>query len=367
MIPIGLIKKNFCIALLISIVAYLSLTPLGNVFVLGDRNRYLASQPSSYSLFDRTALTDSIFSLSPIVEPLLLFANIYFCLKLCSALTLVFSLSKIQKVLLYIACFLPFRLLFRSYASKELLFSLAAEILIILLVTRPVTIWRQNLSFNIKILPSILALAIISILLLCLLLRPFYAILLFMPILASVPIYRASRVSRKRFLAAAVVLSVFILILLLYTPGSYETLVSFMTAYFLVDGASASSTRIGYQFPSGITEFILVFLRSSFQSLIGPTYDEIMARPFLVLVSLEGLILTGLFLWILSNMYLSPNMKIMSAPLSSAIALALLYLLFVFYIFSSINYMGGIRYQSASMPIILYLYSLSCGIKNRVV
>ena len=82
------------------------------------------------------------------------------------------------------------------------------------------------------------------------------------------------------------------------------------------------------------------------------------------MIFLEGVFFVYFFGLILGGLISPARLRILSSRVFVIILLSLLYILFVYYIFSAINFMGGIRFQSCSIPILLYIYSFSASVYN---
>jgi|694.fasta_scaffold23590_3 hypothetical protein len=359
------ISKSTLAGVSIGLILWLSVLLLGGIFQLADRSRYLAGGSISDFHFDRTSFADLIFGLSPVVEPVFVCINILLLLALCRKLILVYSLHKSQVLILYAIGFAPFRLLFRSYASKELLFSITTASIIIYFLSRSILVVKSSNKLGVyrsstfHVVPLLLILFLVSAVI-----RPFYAVLLLIPSILLLPSGFISSHSRKLLLLAIALLGSISLFFIIYHPYFYELLINMMHGYFLIDGRDASSTRLDYILPASSSEFLVSFIASIHQSLLGPFVHEVFQRPHLIFVYAEGLFFVFVFLLMIRNTFSFKSGVYLSSRLSSVLLISLLYLLFVFYIFSAINYMGGIRFQSSSVPILLLLYSLSCSILN---
>lgn len=341
--------------------------------VLSDRNRYVSADIGSLTGFDRTSLADFVFGLSPFVEPILSFLNILLLLLLCKILSRSFRLIACQRYLLYITAFLPFRLLLRSFASKELLFSLASEIFLITILSSTslfsASVHRGDSLFvahdQHRSSPLFDCALLIATFFLCLLIRPFYAVILLIPFLLSSPFISLSLRLRRSIVLVAVLLAASALVYTFFALNYFQAIVTLMENYFLIDGANSTSLRAYYVSPSTPLDFIFQFASSFPMSLLGPSLSDIRARPFLIFLFLEGAFLILLIVSGFLNLFYLRTLKLLSARLSLTLFLVTLYILFVFYIFSAINFMGGIRFQSSMTPLLLYLYACTCSLRSK--
>jgi hypothetical protein len=367
------LSKDFLLASTIAAPLLIFVSLAAGQLVLSDRNRYVSAEISSLTGFDRTSLVDFVFGLSPFVEPILSFFNIFLLLLLCRLLSRSFRLIPRQRYLLYITAFLPFRLLFRSYASKELLFSLASEIFLITILSSA-SLFSGSVRRDTSIFPAHVQhrgnplfdyALLISTFLLCLLIRPFYAVILPIPFLLSSSSVSLSLRLRKSIVLAAVVLAASGLLYTFFALNYFHAIVALMENYFLIDGANSTSLRAHYASPSAPLDFIFQFASSFPMSLLGPSPSDIRARPFLIFLFLEGAFLILLMVSGFFNLFVLRTQRLLSAHLSLALALLSFYILFVFYIFSAINFMGGIRYQACMTPLLLYLYAYTCSLRSK--
>ena len=361
------LRKRYAIGIFVATALWLVVVYLSNLLQLSDRSRYLlGSSQSSISLFNRTQLTEFVFGFSSLVEPFLVVISILLLISLCRRLIYFFQLLGRQQFILYLAAFAPFRLLFRSYASKELLFTLACETLLIYLLSSHFI--QGRISFSLRFNPRRLIYSLLVpalSLLACFLLRPFYAIILFVPFMISLSFRYVSPRALRNLLIIFLLCGLLLLFILLFSPN-YHFLASFMNDYFLIDGANANSTRLSYEIPDNGLSFILAFFSSLFQPLIGPYLSEVIERPLLLLIFLEGVFFVYFFGLILGGLLSPARLRILSSRVFVILLLSLLYILFVYYIFSIFNFMGGIRFQSCSIPILLYIYAFSASIYNSI-
>ena len=365
------LSKDILIASTVATLFLVFVNLAAGQLVLSDRNRYVTADITSLSGFDRTSLADFVFGLSPLVEPILSFLNILLLLLLCKLLSRSFGLLACQRYLLYATAFLPFRLLFRSFASKELLFSLASEIFLITILSSASlsfgSVRRVNFLLPAHVqnrsLPLVYYMLLISAFLLCLLLRPFYAVILLIPFLLSSSFISLSLRLRRSIVLAAVLLAASALLYTFFALNYFDDIVSLMESYFLIDGANSTSLRAHYVSPSTPLDFIFQFASSFPMFLLGPSLPDILSRPFLIFLFLEGVFLILLLASGFFNLFVLRTQKLLSSRLSISFALVMFYILFVFYIFSAINFMGGIRFQSCMSPLILYLYAYTCSLR----
>ena len=365
------LSKDILIASTVATLFLVFVNLAAGQLVLSDRNRYVTAEITSLSGFDRTSLADFVFGLSPLVEPILSFLNILLLLLLCKLLSRSFGLLACQRHLLYATAFLPFRLLFRSFASKELLFSLASEIFLITILSSASlssgSVRRVNFLLPAHVqnrsLPLVCYMLLISAFLLCLVLRPFYAVILLIPFLLSSSFISLSLRVRRSIVLAAVLLAASALLYTFFALNYFDDIVSLMESYFLIDGANSTSLRAHYVSPSTPLDFIFQFASSFPMFLLGPSLPDILSRPFLIFLFLEGVFLILLLASGFFNLFVLRTQKLLSSRLSISFALVMFYILFVFYIFSAINFMGGIRFQSCMSPLILYLYAYTCSLR----
>ena len=365
------LSKDILIASTVATLFLVFVNLAAGQLVLSDRNRYVTADITSLSGFDRTSLADFVFGLSPLVEPILSFLNILLLLLLCKLLSRSFGLLACQRYLLYATAFLPFRLLFRSFASKELLFSLASEIFLITILSSASlsfgSVRRVNFLLPAHVqnrsLPLVCYMLLISAFLLCLVLRPFYAVMLLIPFLLSSSFISLSLRLRRSIVLAAVLLAASALLYTFFALNYFDAIVSLMESYFLIDGANSTSLRAHYVSPSTPLDFIFQFASSFPMFLLGPSLPDILSRPFLIFLFLEGVFLILLLASGFFNLFVLRTQKLLSSRLSISFALVMFYILFVFYIFSAINFMGGIRFQSCMSPLILYLYAYTCSLR----
>lgn len=357
------LKKTTVNGILVGLALWTTVLFLANKLQLSDRERYLRGGWGDHSTLDlsRTSIVDSIFGLNPLVEPILVLISTLLLIKLSQKLFSFYNLYPKEKLILYAFAFTPFRLLFRSYASKELLFALFCELFIVTLLNSEVLFSPLHKRFSIFH-PSVFLYwsTLISSFLFCMLLRPFYGILLFIPFFLAFPFKNLSTFSARKLLLFCTISGITFLCFLLFSPY-FDVLTQFMKNYFLIDGANSNSTRLAYQAPDLASDFIFKFFSAIAQPLIGPYISEVSERPILIFLFLEGIFCVYFFFLILKAMLSIKHAKILSANLLLILSLSLTYILFVFYIFSIINFMGGIRFQSSSVPILMYIYAYSTG------
>lgn len=358
-------RKNNVIGILVATAILSVVTRISNLLQLSDRSRYLqGSSNSANNPFSRTEFTEFLFGLSPLTEPILVLISILLLFRLCQRLIESFQLLGRQQSILYLVAFAPSRLLFRSYASKELLFTIFCQLLLLYLLSLNFSKVKLALSFRFKPSRSLYPVLYLGLLLFpCFLLRPFYAAIFVVPLLISFPQrYFSPRTSRNLLITLLLSGSLFLCLVLL-TPN-YHLLARFMNGYFLIDGANANSTRLFYEIPDNGLSFIRAFLGSLLQPLIGPYLSEVIDRPLLFVIFLEGIFFVYFFGLILGCLISPARTRILSSSAFTILFLSLLYILFVYYIFSIINFMAGIRFQSCSVALLLYLYSYSANIYN---
>jgi hypothetical protein len=365
------------IAFSLAIFLSLSYDFLGSYLTLADRGLYIeGTRPelTSLSELNRTLLVSYIFTFFPrITEFLFASLSLYLQLILVQQLARSFCLAKQYRLLLLIVSFLPIRLLFRTIASKELVFSLCVQVMLLALIqyvnrllksastsSLLLPVFRTGLAINIQ---SIGSLVLPVLFIASFSLRPFYACLIPIATYHVLAVARMKPFMRLILHGASLLVALTLFMFFIANADSlFADLQSLLNRYFFVDGASASTTRLTVSIPRSLMDLVVQFLSEPFQSILGPTLGEVISYPKTAIYWAEGSFLVCVFIYSLfrvSYRFFASSLTFETLIDQAFLLFSLLWLLFVYHIFSFINFAGGVRFQSASIPLLVFFLAFS--------